>query len=205
MSVECEPERAEMMRTDARLPRRRDALEHVAHPATQETPQHRTADDRVGDPAGDPPLVDFFTVTGVMSESAALVDAEQVSGASARDGHRNVAIAVLVQDQLSRARVAERPRGDGEPAVVVAPQLDARAGDDGCVLELLAREVEGDIPEAVDGEHRGPDPRRVDLGLGHVEADELGGVDRWTELGDRHAGGEVRRGGREEVAAVERP
>ena len=48
------------------------------------------------------------------------------------------------------------------------------------------------------------DPRLADLGLGQVEPDERLGIDRRAELGERDAEREVRGGGREEVARVER-
>ena len=47
------------------------------------------------------------------------------------------------------------------------------------------------------------DPVLPHLGLGELEPHELVRVDRRAELVERHAGGEVRRGRREEVAAVE--
>ena len=71
-------------------------------------------------------------------------------------------------------------------------------------LEVLAAEVELDVPEAVDVERRsrgsGASPN---VRLGQVEPDELVDVERRAELAGLDAGGEVRGGRREDVAAVE--
>ena len=50
----------------------------------------------------------------------------------------------------------------------------------------------------------GRDLRAPDLGLGHLDAHELVGIDARAELLERHAGGEVRGCGREDVARMER-
>ena len=78
-------------------------------------------------------------------------------------------------------------------------------GDDPGPLDVVAREVEGDVAETVNVEHRRVDPLVREARLGEIESDERVGVERRPELLQRHAVREVRRRRGEEVAAVERP
>ena len=79
-------------------------------------------------------------------------------------------------------------------------------GDDPDLLEVLAVEVQLHVPEAVDVEHG-----RVDAalsptsGCGRSSRASASGSIGGPELGERDAEREVRRGGREQIAAVERP
>ena len=107
---------------------------------------------------------------------------------------------------MSPGRASANVRG-GDRVVPLAAELELEPGarDDPRRLEVLAREVEGDVAEPVDVERRRADLPRARLRLRQIEPDERVRVDRRAELLDRDARGEVRRGGREDIAAVEGP
>ena len=69
----------------------------------------------------------------------------------------------------------------------------------------LTRQVQLHVPEAVDVEHGRVDDAVVDDGLGQLEPHERVRRERRPELRGLDAEREVRRGGREEIAPVERP
>jgi len=58
---------------------------------------------------------------------------------------------------------------------------------------VLTRGVGRDVPEAVDHEDGRGDLRAADDGLRHVDANEVGGIDRGAERVDLDPGREVRR------------
>jgi hypothetical protein len=66
----------------------------------------------------------------VDAQVATGLDPEHRSGIAAVDRDREVAVRVLVQDQVARTRVRERARGDGVVPLGPGLQLDARARDD---------------------------------------------------------------------------
>ena len=72
------------------------------------------------------------------------------------------------------------------------------------MLEVVAAEVQRDVAEAVDDQRDRADPVLPHFRLRELEPHELVRVDRRAELLERHAGGEVRSGRREQVTAVER-
>src|SRR5581483_5334794 len=135
---------------------------------------------------------------------AALLDAEQGGGAPPRDRDGAVSVAVLVEDELALRRVGEGAGGDGVVAAAARGELDAHARHDARGVEMLAREVERDVPEAVDAEHDGADESLTDLGLRQLEPDEGIRGERRPQLAGRDAAREMRRRRREEIAAVER-
>src|SRR5207247_48765 len=81
---------------------------------------------------------------------APLVGAEERGGAAVGDGDRDVAVGVLVEDQLPARRVREGAGGDRVVAVALDRQLDPLPGYDRGRVEMLARQVQRDVAEAVD-------------------------------------------------------
>ena len=71
------------------------------------------------------------------------------------------------------------------------------------LAQVVASQVEGHVPETVDAENRGADPRMSDLRFREVEPHELARVERRTELLQGDPLREVRGGRREKVAAME--
>ena len=69
---------------------------------------------------------------------------------------------------------------------------------------MRAVEVQLHVAEAVDPEHRAPDPGGADLGLRQVEARQGVGRDRWAELRELDSKGKMCGGRGEEIASVER-
>ena len=100
------------------------------------------------------------------------------------DRHRHVPVAVLVEHDVARPRIGERPRGDGVEALAPELELDLRARDDAHFGHVLPRDVESDVAERVNIEDRARDPVPSDLRLRNVESDERVGSKRRAELVD---------------------
>src|SRR5262249_56957312 len=90
--------------------------------------------------------------------------------------------------------------------VAVAPVLELERGPrlDPDPLELVAPQVELDVPEVVDVQDAGPDPLGTDLGHGDVEPHQLRRIDGGPELRRWNAVRDVGRGRGADVPAVER-
>src|SRR5262245_48776120 len=88
---------------------------------------------------------------------------ERVGGAAAADRDRDVLVRVLVEDDFAVARIRERPRGDRVVPLRRDLELDLGARNDLERLEILARQVELHVPEAVDVEDRS-----TEIGRAHV-------------------------------------
>ena len=84
-------------------------------------------------------------------------------------------------------------------------QLDACARGDRDLLDVATGQVQRDVAEAVDVEHRCDGGALGQLRHRDVEGDEGFGIERRAELRKRNAACEVRGGGGEQVARVERP
>src|SRR4029453_639050 len=101
---------------------------------------------------------------------------EHLGRVPVRDRDGDVLVRVLVEDDVARARVGERPRGRCVVAVDAAVELDAGAGADPRALDVGAREVQLDVAEAVDIEDGRADHRLADLRLGQLEPNKGGGL-----------------------------
>src|SRR3954470_14386434 len=83
--------------------------------------------------------------------------AEHRLGVAAADREREVPVGVLVQDDVARPRIRERARGDGVVPLVPDRELDWAPGLDAGAGDLLATQVELDVPEAVGVDDDGVD------------------------------------------------
>ena len=97
----------------------------------------------------------------------------------------DVPICVLVQDDVAGSCVGERAGRDGVVALVADLQLNPRARHDARLVEVRAVEIEPDVAEPVDGEHRAVDASRADLRLGNVEPGECIRIDGRAQFGER--------------------
>ena len=104
-----------------------------------------------------------------------------------RDGDRHVPVAVLVEDHVAGPGVGERPRGDG--VVALPDRRRARPASRGRRRSRSMsslRQVQRDVAEAVDVEHRRQRRcRRSKTGSRQLEPDERVGRERWPELLER--------------------
>ena len=155
------------------------------------------------------PLVDRFPVPRESDDADAERPAdhrvEHRRSVPIRDRDRHIPVAVLEQNHVAGAGIRERASRDGVVALAGELQLDAGAGHDADPIEVVARQVEGDVAEAVEVERRGVEDALGERRLRQLEPDERLRIDRGAELADRDAAGEMRRGRREQVAPVERP
>ena len=95
-------------------------------------------------------------------------------------------------------------RGDGVEALEPDRELELASGPDAEAFDVSGREVELDVPEAIDDQHVRDDLVRPDPGHGQVDPDERRRIDGRPELARVDAGSKVRSRGREDVAPVKR-
>src|SRR5207253_9318008 len=103
---------------------------------------------------------------------------EHLRRAAAVDRDRDIPVRVLVEDDVAGPRIGERPRDDGVVALEGELELHRDAGQDVRLLEVLPRQIELHVAEAVDVEHGRADPVLADLWLRHVDPDERLRLDR---------------------------
>ena len=83
-------------------------------------------------------------------------------------------------------------------------ELDASPGHDPDPLDVVPRQVERDVAEAVDVEHRRDGSPVGELGPGQVEVDERVDREGRAQLLEGDAAREMCGSGREQVAGMER-
>src|SRR5207302_4492398 len=132
-------------------------------------------------------------------------DPEHRRRISAVDRKRQVAVRVLVEDQVAGPGIGEGPGGHGVVALVADLKLEPRTWDDPDLFGMGAVEIQLDVPEAVNRQDGASDPRRADLRLREVETRERVRCARRPELRQPDRQPDVRSGRGTDVAAVEGP